>query len=485
MTDLDAFESRLRARLQAHSAVAVRPSDAAAITRVAIAGVGRQGQGPVGRLVEGWTGLVQARSGASEAMAMVLLVALLVAIVAASSVLVGSLLPTPHLAIGNTFQPTGELTIARSEHIAIRLPDGRVLVLGGATGPTTGYAPVALSEVYDPTRGDFTTMDAVPTGLDYGLGKPPFSATLLADGRVLVAGGLLSGGLGYPKVSDLAFVLDPASGRISPTGRMTVARFGHAAIRLSDGRVLISGGQGIENNQRSLASAELYDPQTGRFSPTGSMTTERGGSWFDGDLRFDAIGLADGRVLVRGGAHGDATGAQGVAEPDELYDPATGNFASILDSRPVDGATSLILTLPNAVYRYDLATGTAVYITPQPADLVRAFGERCALLPSDCLGGRTTTLLADGRVLLAGGTAYQLEPPGSQNKTRVVALTFGEVLDPDSGAVTPTRRMIAPRVGHTATLLADGRVLLIGGQTPITDEATERPLFSAEIYVPD
>ena len=134
------------------------------------------------------------------------------------------------------------------------------------------------------------------------------TATTLPDGRVLIAGGEDSSG-----ILASAELYDPKTGTFSPTGSMTAARVGDTATALSDGAVLIAGGlstaECTPSSCKPLASAELYDPKTGAFSPTGSMTTARG-------LQA-ATALSDGRVLIVGGV--DSSGKPLTSA--ELYQP--------------------------------------------------------------------------------------------------------------------------------------------------------------------
>jgi hypothetical protein len=133
------------------------------------------------------------------------------------------------------------------------------------------------------------------------------TATLLPDGRVLIAGGNDDN---YQPLAS-AELYDPQTGKFSPTGSMASAREGPTATLLLDGRVLIAGGWDINNDiaNLALASAELYDPKTGKFSLTGSMIT---GRWL-----HTATLLPDGRVLIAGGddANSDALASA------ELYQP--------------------------------------------------------------------------------------------------------------------------------------------------------------------
>ncbi len=196
-------------------------------------------------------------------------------------------IPTPILAPTPGFSETGSMATAREFHTATLLSDGRVLIAGGQnlTADMCGAPILASAELYDPATGTFS-----PTG-PMASARESHTETLLTDGRVLIAGGV-KGGL-WTDLLASAELYDPSIGTFKPTGSMTTARELHTATLLSDGRVLIAGGW---SGASYLASAELYDPATGTFSPTGSMTTAR----FD----HTATLLSDGRVLLAGGQHG-------------------------------------------------------------------------------------------------------------------------------------------------------------------------------------
>jgi hypothetical protein len=176
---------------------------------------------------------------------------------ALSSVAVATPTPTPApSAMPSVTSPTGSMTTTRDLYTAL-LADGRVLVAGGYDSP---YAPLASADLYDPKTGTFS-----PTGSMAGA-RGLHTATLLSDGRVLIAGGGPWGSMlltaSYLASAEL---YDPKTGTFSPTGSLATARAWHTATLLADGRVVIAGGAG----SAFLASAELYDPKTGTFSPTG------------------------------------------------------------------------------------------------------------------------------------------------------------------------------------------------------------------------
>lgn len=201
----------------------------------------------------------------------------------------------------NAVREVGSLAQARSGHTATLLRDGRVLIAGGYDG-----SYLASVEVFEPSTGRFR-----PAGpLLEGRNGP--TATLLSDGRILFTGG---NGPGWTFLRS-AELYDPATGRSQAVGPMSVPRAAHTATLLGDGRVLVIGGHnGRRQAMEVYASAEVFDPRTGRFEPAGTLAIAR--------HKHDAIRLADGRVLVIGGA--DRTDRVQHATT-EIYDPRTGAF---------------------------------------------------------------------------------------------------------------------------------------------------------------
>jgi len=197
------------------------------------------------------------------------------------------------------------------------------------------------------------------------------TATLLNNGKVLIAGGDTAS----------AELFNPSTGAFTATGSMTVSRSGHTATLLPDGRVLIAGGILSGPDSLVTASAELYDPVSGGFTSTGSMSEGRYG--------HTATLLLDGTVLVAGT---DSTA--------DLFSAESGTFSEV----------------------GELQSG------------IRA----------------SETLRSDGTVLIAGG----------QNR---LSLAMAELFAPESGGFVATGPLRTARDGHAATLLADGAVLITGG----------------------
>lgn len=205
----------------------------------------------------------------------------------------------------NTFAPTGNLVIERAGSTATLLADGRLLIAGGEDRREEA---LASAEIYDPATGKFTLTGSMaePRGAH--------TATALKDGRVLILGG---GSGHYPSqnVYRSAEIYDPSTGKFTLTGDMSVGRHKHAAILLRSGRVLIVGGSDNRNWHGEYASAEIYDPASGKFSSTGAMSTPRF------KLPAAVALLPNGKVLVAGGG-----------PFAELYDEATGIFTKVSGS---------------------------------------------------------------------------------------------------------------------------------------------------------
>ena len=195
---------------------------------------------------------------------------------------------------------TGSLHTARLLHTATLLANGKVLVAAG-NDYVTGFTTKA--ELYDPTTGTWTS-----TG-NLNVGREDHAAMLLSDGRVLVAGGygLAAGNTGSLASAEL---YDPITGTWTFTGSLHTPRQSYSATLLSDGKVLVAGGF---NSGEALASAELYDPATGTWTDTGSLNNAR--------YSHTATLLADGKVLVAGGENLTKLRSAELYDPQPETDP--------------------------------------------------------------------------------------------------------------------------------------------------------------------
>jgi WD40 repeat protein len=278
-----------------------------------------------------------------------------------------------------TFSSTGPMNVARVRgQTATLLQDGRVLIAGGSDNSLAQNA-LASAELYDPKTGEFVLTGSMAHA------RAGHTATLLLDGRVLIVGDSDRSFEARPS----AELYDPTTGGFVPTGSPINLRDGHAATLLQDGRVLILGGTGTgAYNDPTPASAELYDPTTGKFNPTGSMTTRR---WSG----LTATLLKDGRALIDGG---NGSGIQEVPLASaELYDPKTGRFTTTGSMAVARDTQSATLLLNDRV----LVVGG----DDRTAELYDAETDKFSKTGSTIMsrGGQSATLLLDGCVLVAGG----------------------------------------------------------------------------------
>ncbi|RKI74024.1 hypothetical protein D7X55_03710 [Corallococcus sp. AB049A] len=258
--------------------------------------------------------------------------------------------------------------------------------------------------------------------------------TRLLDGRVLVAGGMefndifLPQGKPYHATAEL---YDPKTGTWSFTGSMNQIRDLATAERLANGQVLVAGGH--ENNTvqtRTVhATAELFDPATGTWSYTGSMAWPR--------YKAVSVVLGDGRVLVAGGVNLQSTTDMLTAE---VYSPATGSWTS---TGALGAKVQRLALLPDG-----RVLGVAAGVNAQVYTPATNAWTSLGALPTG-QGTEAVVALADGRVLLAGGSG------GTVQKS--------SLFDPTTNTFTATGSMVTGRVNPGAVRLPDGTVLVSGG----------------------
>jgi len=338
---------------------------------------------------------------------------------------------------GVNFANTASMAFGRSYHTGTVLSSGKVLVAGGFLN----NALRNTSELYDPTT---STWSATGNLLTY---RWQHTAVRLVDGKVLIVGGKTSTGLASTAVtSTTAELYDPVTGIWSGTGSMSTARTNHTMTLLNSGKVLVTGGQ----NGSYISSAEIYDPATGLWSSAGSMSK----------IRFDhtATLLSSGKVLIVGGEGGSAPSTA------EIYDPTTNtwsNTGSLSVQHNLHGAALLangkVLIVGgggNAFFRsselYDPATGTWA-------------------TTGNMISGRTylsplTLTMPDGQVLVAGGFI-------SPN-----AVASAELYNPGTGAWSAAGTLALARYASSVNLLGNGKVLVAGGENGLGSNST------AELY---
>jgi len=291
------------------------------------------------------------------------------------------LAPAPrHADDGGAIRLVGTLRTPRAAHTATSLSDGRVLVAGGMA---SGGGSLSSAELIDPRTGSVGTLPSLHHA------RSGHTATRLPGGRVLLIGGYDGSYLRSVEV------FDPATGTFEDIGELGEGRSGHTATPLADGGILIAGGVG--RGWTFLGTAELFDPRTGRSVPAGPLGVPR--------ESHTATLLEDGRVLITGGHRGRRE-AMEVYATTEIYDPATNRF---------EAAASM----GTARHKHD------------------------------------AVLLSDGRVLVIGGA----------DRTDRRYFQSTEIYDPRTGSFAAGPSMTSSRykIEGTAVRLPNGDVLVPSG----------------------
>ncbi len=245
------------------------------------------------------------------------------------------------------------------------------------------------------------------------------------------------------------------------TASLSRARSGHAALLLTDEKILVIGGfwqvwNDVGNTFGWLGDSEIYDSRTAKWRKTGSMNKQR--------ESFGVILLPTGRVLVCGGAT-----SKGMDKTCEEWDPETGTWSYVGEMQEKRGNAGLVLLSSGKV----LAVGG--YRDTKVCELYDPQTKRWSATGNLNYGraGHTTTLLPSGKVLITGGNAK------SQTE---LTIDLCEIYDPKTETWSYTQSMKRTRMSHTATLLSDGRVLVVGGAVTLTTDIITTS--SCEIYDP-
>ncbi|MBP8242252.1 MAG: hypothetical protein KAX36_07730 [Thermoflexales bacterium] len=309
----------------------------------------------------------------------------------------------------------------RAAHTATLLADGRILIVGGFRG---NEETIGEAELFDPALGAFRLLGPM---LDPRVGH---TATRLQDGRVLIVGGWSN----HQRV-DTVEIFDPATETFKRLGRLNGPRADHTATLLADGRVLIAGGFEARNAPRAVA--EVFDPRANIFTPVGALGVPRSG--------HTATLLADGRVLIAGGTlAGDK-----VTASLEIFDPASNVFTAARDLAIRRRKHAAVMLADGRVL---IVGGTDERDWAYPYDSTEIYNPATgALGPGPRLNASRFKLadavvaLGNGDVLVGGG-AQQIE-----------------ILDPRRMAFGAPQKLDADYFFSTATVLADGGALIAGG----------------------
>lgn len=384
---------------------------------------------------------------------------------------------------GNWLLTASPMNTVRGWHTATLLPDGKVLVTGGLVS-YVGFGGVDTAELYNPGTGNWTMTTSPMHTARY-----QHTAILLANGKVLVAGGYGTNG-----ATAACEVFDPNTGTWTQVGELNIRRHEHTATLLPSGKVLVVGGR--NSSDGTICSAELFDPLTGSWTtngigllvqlreshtatllPSGKVLVAGGyissplvtveeynspafGHWtMTGLLKTNryhhtATLLPNGRVLVAGGTDPGAPSS-------EWYDPDSGhwtNTGNLNAEREYHTATLLPSGKVLVAGGYNTTQGKLS--SAELFDPATALWSSISSMSTQ-RQDHTTTLLSNGKVLVAGGRNNINRPP------------IAELFDPVTGTWTNTGSMVNPRYHHTATLLPNGKVLIAGGHGSSPTSGTE------------
>ncbi len=363
--------------------------------------------------------------------------------IAGITLLIGSISPALAQASSN-WSATGSMATARYAFSGVQLTNGKVLIAGGiGTGGILNSA-----ELYDPVTGLWSATGSMRMARAY------YAATLLPNGSVLVAGGCTdaSCSAGTPT----AEIYNPKNGQWRSAGKMSTLRYFFAATSLPNGNILVEGGCNKGNCGTVSKTAELFNPSTRTWALTGSLQTGR-------DYHTATL-LSSGKVLVSGGYT-----VQGASNSVEMYDPATSTWspmAAMNYGRALHSASAL------ADGRAIVAGGLVGYL---PSDLTEVYDPATnnwsiAGNLNTKRAGQTAVLLPSGAAMVMGGYTYV--------RPSYFEISSCELFNPVSGSWTFTADMTAARDHHATVLFANGQVLVAGGISGSTI------LSSAEIYTP-
>jgi Galactose oxidase, central domain len=357
---------------------------------------------------------------------------------------------------------------------------GKVLIAGGQD--TSSHA-LSTAEIYDPTAKTFTTITTSTSTMVQP--RSGHTATLLTTGpnagKVLIAGGVTFDPNGVPLSRNDAELYDPATNTFTGVAStMVCGRAFHTATLLANGKILLAGGQFYNGGRISITCAEVYDPVAGTFSGVGNMTQPR--------ADHTATLLPNGRVLIAGGRVTTAGGFQSL-NTAEFYDPtnAASPFSAtggMTDSRYNHTATLLntgkVLIAGGLKTTFSGTTLVSLF-SLQGAEIYDSSTGMFATSAGTMSVARrlhTATMLKSGRVLIAGGRNDSQACPSCFFSATVS--NTADLYDPALDSFTPTALLSTARDSHAAVRIeSDGTVLVTGGETSNGTETN-----SAEVYLP-
>jgi len=277
----------------------------------------------------------------------------------------------------NSWIKTTPMLQGRSFHHLVTLNDGEVIAIGG-------YKKKSC-EIFNTITNSWKYTDSLETLKYFG-----DTATLLNDGRILVAGGYYFDQSNLQNIYfNISEIYNPATKTWSLTDSLEEGRSGHTATLLKDGRVLVTGGRGNGNH---LNSSEIYDPITNQWSSAANLLHAR--------LRHSAVLLSDGRVFVSGGVTPDSTLGTRYCE---IYDPVSDSWSEAGEMTVLRTSHKTLLLLDSTVLITGGSFEPEIWEIYDPKTLSILYYDTLPIVVFD----PEVELLPDGRVISMGGYTFE------------------------------------------------------------------------------
>lgn len=346
------------------------------------------------------------------------------------------------------------ITPSRMAHTAVRLPSGRILFIGGSRkkNSASDAEPITSIGIFDPETHIYGLVAQTVISCFYR------EAVALKDGKVLIAGG---------RDTERVEIFDSRSHRFERVEDLPIPMYGHRMTLLNDGMVLLTGG--AEGAHRpALNIAFLFDPETGRFTTISPMNVPR--------MYHTTTRLKDGRVLITGGVPGTGEAWGKAYASAEIFDPSVRRFImtgsmnfprAFHESVLLNDGKVLVAGGVGSSLALDRKLKSVEVYDPKSSEFTFVGNMR------QQRSEFTMSLLPSGRVVIVGG----LESDGN----RYICLDGVELFNPLDNTFIQLPSLRYPRAFHTATVLDNGSVLIVGG-TPTREDV---PLEEAEIIFPE
>jgi N-acetylneuraminic acid mutarotase len=348
----------------------------------------------------------------------------------------------------NTWTPTG-MTAPLGDFSATLLANGQVLFAGGGSGEVYGFV-TSLAQTFNPATNTWSIVAPLNTA------RENHTATLLQNGKLLVVGGDVAAGIGYSTHSAVLSsveLYDPAANTWTAEASLITGRTQHTATLLQNGKVLVAGG--LDSNGNLVSTAELYDPNANSWAAAGSLVNPR--------YQHTATLLNTGKVLLAGGLNGTYSGGYIVPlGAAELYDPSANTWtAAAVMPAGVYGHTATVQNNGTLAITGGYAEGQNGFPAASAGlqlynPTANSWSQGASM--NEVRTQHAATLLSSGQVLVTGGIGISSETGYSQT------VSPSEIYTPSSNTWTLGAPLNLPRYGHFSILLNDGRVMIVGGE---------------------